>query len=99
MDGCRQNESMGAVKNENLVMYFLPLYHLFTNGWVPSEWVNGCRQKWKFGENALILLPPKDVEEFVSSSEYIYLIAFNHFLTNGSSAVNGCRQNESRNSW
>ncbi len=38
-------------------------------------------------------------DEFVSSSEQIWRnLAFHHLLTNGSSAVNGCRQNESPNS-
>ncbi len=42
----------------------------------------------------------QDVDEFVSSSEQIWInLAFHHLLTNGSSAVNGCRQNESTNSW
>ncbi len=42
----------------------------------------------------------QDVDEFVSSSEQIWRnVALHHLLTNGSSAVNGCRQNESPNSW
>ncbi len=42
----------------------------------------------------------QDVDEFVSSSEQIWRnLALHHLLSNGSSAVNGCRQNESRNSW
>ncbi len=41
----------------------------------------------------------QDVDEFVSSSEQIWRnLALRHLLTNGSSAVNGCRQNESPNS-
>ncbi len=37
----------------------------------------------------------QDVDEFVSSSEQIWRnLALYHLLTNGSSAVNGCRQNE-----
>ncbi len=40
-----------------------------------------------------------DVDEFVSSSEQIWRnLAVHHLLTNGSSAVNGGRQNESPNS-
>ncbi len=40
------------------------------------------------------------VEEFVSSSRQIWKnLALHHLLTNGSSAANGCRQNESQNSW
>ncbi len=41
----------------------------------------------------------QDVDKFVSSSEKIWrnLVSL-HLLTNGSSAVNGCRQNESPNS-
>ncbi len=38
----------------------------------------------------------QDVDVFVSSSEQI---CSDHLFTNGSSAVNGCRQNESPNSW
>ncbi len=42
----------------------------------------------------------QDVDEFVYSSEQIWIIvALHHLLTNGSFAVNGCRQNESLNSW
>ncbi len=42
----------------------------------------------------------QDVDEFVSSSEQICRnVALHHLLTNRSSAVNGCRQNESPNSW
>ncbi len=38
--------------------------------------------------------------EFVSSSEQIWRkFTLHHLLTNGSSVVNGCRQNESPNSW
>ncbi len=40
-----------------------------------------------------------DVDEFVSSSKQIWRnVALHHLLTNGSSAVNGCRQNERPNS-
>ncbi len=39
-------------------------------------------------------------QEFVSSLEQIWRsLALYHLLTNGSSAVNGCRQNGSLNSW
>ncbi len=41
----------------------------------------------------------QDVDEFVSSSDLKNFVAFHHLLSNGSSAVNGCRQNESPNSW
>ncbi len=42
----------------------------------------------------------QDVNEFVSSSEQIQRnVVLHHLHTNGSSAVNECRQNESRNSW
>ncbi len=41
-----------------------------------------------------------DIDEFVSSSEQIWRnLALHHLFINGSSAVNGCRQNESPNSW
>ncbi len=40
------------------------------------------------------------VDEFVSSSEQIWRnVALHHLFTNGSSAVNGCHQNERPNSW
>ncbi len=40
------------------------------------------------------------VDESVFSSEKIWKnVALHDFLTNGSYAVNGCRQNESPNSW
>ncbi len=42
----------------------------------------------------------QDVDEFVSSLKQIWRnVALQQLLTNGSSAVNGCRQNESPNSW
>ncbi len=42
----------------------------------------------------------QNVDEFVSSWEQILRnVALHHLLTDGSSAVNGCRQNEIRNSW
>ncbi len=42
----------------------------------------------------------QDVDEFVSSSEQIWRnVVLLHLLSNESSAVNGCRQNESPNSW
>ncbi len=48
-------------------------------------------------------MPPQviqDVDEFVSKSEQIWInLALHHLLTNGPSAVDGCRQNESPNSW
>ncbi len=41
----------------------------------------------------------QDVDEFVSSSEQILRnLALHYLLTSESSAVNGCRQNESPNS-
>ncbi len=42
----------------------------------------------------------QDDDEFVSSSEQIWRnLALHHLLTNEWSAVNGCRQNDSPNSW
>ncbi len=42
----------------------------------------------------------QEVDEFIYSSEQICRnVAFHLLLTNGSSAVNGCRQNESPNIW
>jgi len=44
-------------------------------------------------------LASQDVDKFVSSSDQILRnLALHHLLTNGSTAVNGCRQNESTNS-
>ncbi len=44
--------------------------------------------------------PIQDVDEFVSSLDQIWRnVALHHLLTDASSAVNGCRQNESQNSW
>ncbi len=54
-------------------------------------------QKWKFAENILILSSIQYIDEFVSSSEQIWSnVESHHLLTNESSAVNGCRQNESQ---
>ncbi len=40
----------------------------------------------------------QDIDEFVSSQEQIWRnVALHYLLTKGSSAVNGCRQNESSN--
>ncbi len=42
----------------------------------------------------------QDTDYFVSSSEQILRnVTLHHLLNNGSSAANGCRQNESPNSW
>ncbi len=51
---------------------------------------------WKFTDLQAI----QDVDEFVSSFEQIWRnVALHRLFTNGSSAVNGCRQNESPTSW
>ncbi len=44
--------------------------------------------------------PIQYIDEFISSflQEIWIIIALHHFPTEGSSAVNGCRQNESPNS-
>ncbi len=43
---------------------------------------------------------PSGHPRWVSSSKQIWRnLALHHFLTNGSSALNGCHQNESSNSW
>ncbi len=45
-------------------------------------------------------LPQAILDEYVSSLEQIWSNwTWQHLLTNGSSAVNGCRQNESSNNW
>ncbi len=55
--------------------------------------------KMKMFPKCTLLQLIKGVSEFVSSSEQIWRnSALLHLLTNGSSAVNGCRQNESLNS-
>ncbi len=41
----------------------------------------------------------QDVDEFVLSEQIWRNVALHHLLTSGSSAVNGCRRNESPNSW
>ncbi len=42
----------------------------------------------------------QDDDEFVSSLEHIWRnVSLHHSFTSGSSAVNGCRENESPNSW
>ncbi len=41
----------------------------------------------------------QDVDKFVSSLEQIWRNAWHHLLTNGSSVLNGCHQNESPSSW
>ncbi len=53
---------------------------------------------WNCTHN-LYILGIQDLDEFVSLSEQIWRSLALHLLTNGSSAVNGCHQNESRNSW
>ncbi len=54
-------------------------------------------QQSKLAENVQAI---QDVDKFVSSSKQIWrYVALHHLLINGSSAVNGCRQNESPNSW
>ncbi len=56
--------------------------------------------EFKIGWKCTLPQAIQEVDEFVSSSEQIWKnIALHHLLTNGSSAVNGCRQNESPNSW
>ncbi len=41
-----------------------------------------------------------NVDEFVASLEKIWRnVALQHLLTNESSVVNGCRQNEGSNNW
>ncbi len=56
------------------------------------EWFT---QKWKFAENLLQII--QEVDEYVFSSKQIWRnLALHHLLTNGSSAVSGCRQN---NNW
>ncbi len=61
--------------------------------WLNSSCKNVC----------LKCTPPQaiqNVDEFVTSSKQIRKnLASHHLLTNGSSAVNGCRQNKRPNSW
>ncbi len=56
--------------------------------------------KMKFGWKCTQPHAIYDLDEFVSSSEQIWRnLALHHQLIIASSAVNGCRQNESPNSW
>ncbi len=41
----------------------------------------------------------QNVDEFVSKSEHVWNSVLHHLFINGFPAVNGCRQNESPNSW
>ncbi len=51
---------------------------------------------WEYTHSQAI----QHVDEFIYLLEQIWRnVALHHLLTNGSSAVNGCRQNESLNSW
>ncbi len=47
----------------------------------------------------ILILSPFKIDEFVSSEQIWRNVALHHLFTNVSSAVNGCRQNESPNSW
>ncbi len=49
---------------------------------------------WKYTHPEAI----KDLDEFISRTD-LEKFALHHLLTDGSSAVNGCRQNKSPNSW
>ncbi len=53
--------------------------------------------KLTFAENVTHPQAVRDVDELVFSSEQIWRnLALHHLLTNGSSTMNGCRQNESQ---
>ncbi len=55
-------------------------------------------QNLKFAENLPSGHPKCTVDEFVSSAEQVYSnLALHHLVTNGSSVMNGCHQNESPN--
>ncbi len=72
-------------------------YRLITNkvsiiNIVNPTWVKKHILTWKCPQAI------QDVDELVSSSEQIWRnVALYHLLTNGSSAVNGCRQNHHNN--
>ncbi len=55
-------------------------------------------QKFKFAENVLTLRPFK-MYKILFLYQIWRNLALHDLLTNGSTAVNGCRQNESPNSW
>ncbi len=77
--------------NCNLILHFWVIYSFIKGVMYPKMKI--C---WKFTHPQAI----QDVDEFVLSPEQIWRnVALHHLLTNGSSAVNGCRQNESPNSW
>ncbi len=61
---------------------------------------NATETKTQERLNFFIFIIFQYVYVFVSAREQIWRnVALRHLLTNGSSAVNGCRQNESPNSW
>ncbi len=85
-------------KPSNLILY-ITLVRTYKHSLL--GFYNTCammRFNRKFTDNVLTLRPSKiDVEFNYSSEEIRRNLALHHLLTNGSSAVNGCRQ--SPNSW
>ncbi len=82
-----------------LIFYiFLFAWRIFPHFYRISDWgIVHPKMKiiWQLAEKAI-----QDADEFVYSSEQIWRnVAIHHLLSNGSSAVNGCRQNKSPNSW
>ncbi len=75
---------------------------LFMNSNFAKKMVKKQLKEYPKNEHFLKIYSPSDhprctVDEFVSSSEQIWRnSALHHWSTNGYSAVNGCRQNESK---
>ncbi len=76
--------------------------HHGTSKHLKCFWNELLKSSPRIAENLLKFYSPSGhpKDEFESSEEQIWrYVALHHLLTNGSSAVNGCRQNESPNSW
>ncbi len=89
--GTKNSSSMASLRNPPFGNYLFIYFSCF------------LKENFTKNEKCCKLTHPQaiqDVDEFVSSSEQIWRnLALHHLLTIGSSAVNGCRQNESPNSW
>ncbi len=101
---CKLNSNSILINsNNNLVV----LSSLIPFGWFFCNLVkkkNSTSTSFEIVQNLLEIYSShpftQDVDEFVFSSKIIWEnVALHHLLTNGSSTVNGCRQNESPNSW
>ncbi len=76
-------------------LYFMSIFHSLTEPRSKQAFLKENKICWKMSHPQAI----QDIDEFVSSWEQFWRnVASHHLLTNGCSAVNGCRQNESPNS-